>query len=129
MDQSTTIADTPITFPEAKPIDLCSWNECLLGHRWSPSLAVAKCPGCGGQILAVQKTNCPVCNEPVTKTSLRSDFVGRGAGVSPRCLGQKPLGESVDLEMERVEWQQVVKSPIEVFEDRRVKERNGESKG
>lgn len=85
--------------------DPCSFNECRSGHRWPAVMAVTRCPGCTGGVLAVQKTNCPFCNEPVIRTILRSDFLPRGAGVGARCQGAKLGGESLDVEMIRSEWQ------------------------
>lgn len=97
-------------FPETDPPPAqapCSYNQCLSGHIWPAILALAKCPGCTGGVLAVQKTNCPFCNEPITRTVLRSDFVPRGGGVIGRCLGQTGMGETLDIEMVRTEWKSV----------------------
>lgn len=85
----------------------CSFNECLSGHIWPAILALSRCPGCTGGVVAVQKTNCPFCNEPITRTVLRSDFVPRGGGVTARCQGTPGIGESLDVEMIRTQWQEI----------------------
>lgn len=90
--------------PQASP---CSYNTCLSGHIWPAVLAVTRCPGCTGGVVAVQKVNCPFCNEPIVQTTLRSDFVPRGGGVVARCAGLVGPGESLDIEIKRNEWQQV----------------------
>lgn len=90
---------------EPPPTSLpCSWNRCLSGHTWPVTLAVAPCPGCKASMIAVQKTACPFCNEPIVATSLRSDFLVRGAGVSSRCTGAHMPGESLDIELARTQW-------------------------
>lgn len=97
-------------FPEIESpprLNPCSYNQCLSGHIWPAMLALAKCPGCTGGVIAVQKTNCPFCNEPVTRTVLRSDFIPRGGGVVARCTGQSGMGESVDVDLQRTEWQEI----------------------
>lgn len=104
----------------------CSHNECLAGHRWPAILALATCPGCTTPILAVQKTQCPYCNEPIQRTILRSDFVPRGTGIAPRCKGVSPMGESLDIEMTRKGWQEAEAS-TEPFLVREAKERQKET--
>jgi len=98
-----------VPFPEveAPPTRLpCSYNECLAGHKWPAQLALANCPGCTGGILAIQKTNCPFCNEPITRSVLRSDFIPRGGGVTARCQGVTGIGESLDIDMCRTSWRE-----------------------
>lgn len=105
----------------------CSYNECLSGHRWPPSAIIAKCGGCGSASLAVQKVQCPFCNEPVVRTVLRSDFLPRGAGMAQRCRGQQPFGETLDLVLERQGWQEVAApggekaAGCEAFEEREAR--------
>ena len=93
---------TDATAPELQP---CSYNECLTGHKWPAVLALAKCPGCSSAVQAVQKTNCPFCNEPIIRTVLRSDFLPRGGGVVARCQGQVMPGDSLDIQLQRTSWQ------------------------
>ncbi len=100
----------------------CSYNECLSGHKWPQIILIAKCEGCGGPVLAIQKTQCPFCNEPTVKTQLRSDFLPRGAGVARRCLGEGVNGESLDLEMLRTAWQ-TDEAGFKDFETKRAAER------
>lgn len=88
-------------FPAPPVIQPCSWHECARGHRWPPDIVVAKCPGCGGSYLAIRQQACPFCNEPVVNVQLRVDFVPSGSGPIPRCKGAKPLGESIDLTIQR----------------------------
>ena len=87
------------SFPTKDPIELCSWNLCSSGHKWKPTVAITDCPGCQGPILLVRMENCPYCNEPVEKFSLRADHIVKG--VSKRCHGEKVAGESSDIEMTR----------------------------
>ena len=94
-------------FPTEQPLKLCSWNQCTRGHQWMPVMALAKCPGCGAQALMVKMQNCPFCNEPATKMSLRSDYLASAAGVPQRCKGQTPIGESMDVEFVRHGWQEI----------------------
>lgn len=99
---------TPVEelFPSSPPHQGCSWNRCTGGHKWPVTLLVAKCPGCGGAVLAVKKENCPYCNEPTKEMSLRSDYLPRGTGVAPRCKGVPVPGDSLDITLERTHWQE-----------------------
>jgi hypothetical protein len=96
-----------IEWPKAKLSKLCSWAECPAGHTWKPTLALVDCPSCQGPSLMGKMENCPVCNEPTKRISLRHDYVPGGAGVAKRCEGQKPSGESVDIVLERSHWVEV----------------------
>lgn len=82
----------------------CSWNECTSGHRWPPTVVTGVCPGCNSTMIAFKQENCPFCNEPMTKTSVRADFVPRGTGITRRCHGQLPPGESIDIDLQRNSW-------------------------
>lgn len=93
--------DQPALFAPAPKLTPCSWNECLAGHRWPVAVVVAKCPGCGGAMLAIRQENCPFCNEPVRASAFRADIVPAGAGAVPRCQGAKPYGDTRDLILER----------------------------
>jgi hypothetical protein len=98
-------ASAPIEFPPpTKEITPCSYGECSMGHRFPPTMAVGKCQGDQAPILAIMKVNCPTCNEPTVKMSIRCDVVPRGAGVAMRCQGQMPFGESIDIGFELNEW-------------------------
>ncbi len=103
--------------------EVCSYHVCLAGHKWPMTLAVTKCPGCASSLLAVQKTQCPFCNEPCVRSVLRSDFVVRGGGISARCTGQ-PVQESLDIEMARSSWEQA-EATAEPFLVREAREREG----
>lgn len=70
----------------------------------------------------MQKTNCPMCNEPIGRTVLRSDFVPRGAGVAARCSGQSGVGETLDLEITRDGWLKEQEG-FRDFESKRAEER------
>ena len=94
-------------FGETKPTVLCTWSECIRGHRWVPVMALVKCSGCEGPSLMVKMQNCPYCNEPVARMSLRSDHLPSGQGVAKRCKGEKPAGESITIEMKRELWKEV----------------------
>lgn len=94
-------------FPDSPSRTLCSWNECLSGHRWPPTILGAPCKACTVSVIALKKENCPFCNEPVVRTSLRVDMVPRGGGIATRCTGQEVVGETVDILLERTEWKEV----------------------
>jgi hypothetical protein len=104
--------------PDPKP---CSWNECTQGHRWTPTILGAPCNGCRVTTIAVKKENCPFCNEPPIRTSLRIDFVPRGGGISMRCKGQEVQGESVDVMLERTQWREV-QEKYKTFEEKQQEE-------
>lgn len=95
-------------FGPPPPTQVCSLNECVNGHKWPPSFALAKCPGCQAPVLAVRMEQCPVCNEPVRKLSMRVDHslmiepaAGRAAPTAPACQGIAGLNEVTLVEMER----------------------------
>lgn len=102
----TDSASNPPLFPPSDPpqTPLCSYNECLSGHQSPAILLAARCPGCAGSYLAIQKAQCPYCNEPIVRTMLRSDYVPRGSGATRRCQGQPAQGESLDIELSRTAW-------------------------
>jgi hypothetical protein len=96
-------------FPPPASMEMCSWNECLAGHKWLATVAIAPCPSCKASVLAVKKENCPYCNEPVSKMSLRSAHIPRGGGLAGRCVGQVGVGEEVDILLERTHWEDAEK--------------------
>lgn len=83
---------------------------------WPAILAVGACPGCTGSVLAVQKTNCPFCNEPAIRSVLRSDFIPRGMGLVGRCKGQNVIGESLDIELIRGGWKEAERTELTFLE-------------
>jgi len=108
-------ASIPVmNFPEMVKIEPCSSNECANGHRWPPQLAIANCPGCGGQILMVRMINCPVCNEPTKKFRMRTDHASTGFGIAALCRGHVGQAESNQIEMERKHTEQVMENWDEV---------------
>lgn len=94
------------SFGATAKIEPCSANECGNGHRWSPQMALAQCPGCGSQILMLRMIQCPICNQPTVKTYYRSDHTVQGFGIAALCRGQKTLAESTRIEMTRNHSQQ-----------------------
>lgn len=72
----------------------CSRHACVAGHEWSPKLAIVQCPGCNEQMLAMLMSNCPICNEPVAKTFIRTDHLPHGGAITPICKGSESLAES-----------------------------------
>jgi hypothetical protein len=88
-------------FGEVVRIEPCTKNECSNGHKWPAQLALASCPGCGGQILMVRMINCPVCNEPTEKFTMRTDHTNQGLGIAALCRGQQGAAESNVIEMKR----------------------------
>ncbi len=125
----TNLPSPPTTSPEAPEVlggvfpspsiqTWCSWNECLAGHRWVVTMVAAQCPGCKSPILAVRKENCPYCNEPVGKVSLRSDHLPPAGGVATRCSGQIGNGETLDIVLERTHWKEA-QDAATLFEERK----------
>ena len=112
-----------VVFTEPPCPKFCSFNECKAGHRWPPTAALVPCPGCGAHDFAVQKTNCPFCNEPIVRTVLRSDFIPKGGGVAARCQGAAVLGETLDIEMVRQETPRIESSPVVGFLQKQALER------
>lgn len=113
-----------VPFPLEDPMETplpCSWNLCTSGHRWNPIMVLVGCPACGSQLLAVQNTQCPWCNEPCIKTSLRSDFLVKGAGVASRCTGVQPQGDSLDIELTRTSWS-TSETTMKTFDQKTLKE-------
>ena len=100
-------ATPEIPWAEAKQLRPCSWAECGQGHQWRPTLALTECAGCGSPTLMAKQENCPFCNEPTLRISLRHDVIPRGGGVAKRCEMQKPQGESLDIILERILWKEV----------------------
>lgn len=88
-------------FGEVVKIEPCTKNECANGHKWPAQMALANCPGCGAQLLMVRMINCPVCNEAVTKFTLRSDHTSQGFGIAAICRGQSGPAETNYIEMKR----------------------------
>ena len=105
-----TLPETPtgptVEFETPKGVKPCSWSECRNGHQWRPSFALVDCGGCGSPTLMGKMENCPFCNEPTLRVSLRHDHIPTGAGVAQRCKGQKPMGEGLDIILERVHWRE-----------------------
>lgn len=88
-------------------LEPCSWNKCTNGHTWPVGLAVARCGGCGGLILAIKMEQCPICNEPTEKTKFRSDHLPQGAKVVASCRGEQSVAEQGDIELERRHYKEV----------------------
>ena|SRR2546427_38468 len=106
--ENTFDAGPKASFPEVVKIEPCSSNECPNGHKWPPQLAIANCPGCGGQILMVRMINCPICNEPTKVFRLRTDHTGQAMGIAAACRGQKGMAESNLIEMTRNAAEQTI---------------------
>lgn len=95
--------------PEAQTVDFgtpphrepCSWNECSKGHKFSPIVQVAGCPGCGGPLVIVKMVNCPLCNEPVSKLTLRTEHIPQGGQIQPMCAGGASLNEVDQIVLNR----------------------------
>lgn len=88
-------------FGEVIRVEPCTKNECSNGHKWPAQMALANCPGCGGHILMIRMVNCPVCNEPTEKFTLRTDHTSQGFGIAAICRGQQGAAESNIIEMKR----------------------------
>lgn len=79
----------------------CSENVCSKGHKWIPTVGIAKCPGCQAPVLMVLMENCPWCAEPVEGLKLRTDHAARGLGVAMACKGQLGSAEMGVIELRR----------------------------
>jgi hypothetical protein len=79
-------------FGDTVLIEPCSECVCSQGHKWAPQLALAKCPGCSSQVLALRLINCPVCNEPQKSIKFRTDHVVGAPNIVAACRG--PVGAS-----------------------------------
>ena len=95
------------SFPEVVKIEPCTRNECVNGHKWPAQLAIASCTGCGAPMLMVRMVNCPVCNEVVSKFTLRTDHTSQGFGIAAICRGQHGPAETNFIEMTRNAAQEV----------------------
>lgn len=94
--------------PEQPKIIPCSSVICARGHEWLAQMQIAKCRGCNSDVLAIRVINCPVCNEPAEKFSLRLDQVATvpalqtGMQITPICRGaQSGAIHTGVLELER----------------------------
>lgn len=114
-------AEGVVRFPEAKTVELCSYNECAGGHKWKVAVLSAECRGCGGAVFAVKMENCPVCNEPVEKCKLRLDHISSGMQISKVCLGEPSPGEVGHVELTREHAKNVEERATE---EKRVKHEN-----
>lgn len=111
MSEEAVVGGNVVKFPEPPPSELCSWNECLRGHRWPVTLALAKCGGCGGQVLATKMENCPTCNEPTRETGIRVDHLAPGGPMVKFCKGEPSPGEVIQLRVVREHWKQMEEAP------------------
>ena len=100
MTDSAPMGEIPFV-PTPNVEGVCSWVECSNGHRWVPEVAISRCRGCKGPIVALRMVGCPVCNEPASKHGLRVEHIVDGAWLGRACMGEKGLGEGSFME---VEW-------------------------
>lgn len=112
MSEEIVVGKNEVKFPEVPVVELCSWNECLRGHRWPITLALAKCGGCGGAVLATKMENCPMCNEPTKESAVRVDHLAPGGPVVKFCAGEASPGEVIQLKFERAHWKQMEGAPV-----------------
>lgn len=82
----------------------CGWHECENGHIWPPMIAIVQCGACKGPIVAVKVQNCPICNEPITRTRLRVEHTSEAMGFPNRCMGQQGLGHAHETLIDLKEW-------------------------
>lgn len=90
-----------VDFGERPAPTPCSFNECINGHRFPPLIQIGKCPGCGSPIIAVKMVNCPICNEPVGRLSVRQEHVPQGGQILPLCAGSPTLNDVMQLDIHR----------------------------
>ena len=72
--------------------DQCSTQYCQNGHNWSPQLALPHCNECRHPLVALRQVNCPVCNEPVTRTRLRIDHLAGTHPITKTCIKEYHAG-------------------------------------
>lgn len=105
---STNSPDSPDSTAPAKTLP-CSFFSCANGHLWPPEGGFVQCPGCRGPVITLRFRNCPVCNEPGIKWTLRVDRVPVGPGKQPliaaKCRGQEGPAETQYVEFRMVEEQ------------------------
>lgn len=111
MSEEAKVEVNQIKFPQSKEVQLCSWNECLSGHRWPITLALAKCGGCGGMVLATKMENCPRCNEPVKECGIRVDHLAPGGPIVKFCHHEPSPGEVCEMKLTREHWTQMEQAP------------------
>jgi len=102
MENPQTIAENPPEtglFPETRVLQPCSANFCANGHSWRPTLAIAQCPGCTAPVIARKMENCPICNEPVERVSIRFDHIPAKSGIARLCYGDAQRGESTAVDL------------------------------
>jgi hypothetical protein len=90
---------------EKKTENRCSVAVCTNKHEWPLQLALAKCPGCNGFVVARKLENCPNCNEPAEWIELRVDHLA-GNQVGPACKGTIYSGYSGIVRLERTKGEQ-----------------------
>lgn len=73
-------------------------------------MALVACPGCKEQLLAMMMVNCPVCNEPVAKTEIRSDHMPQGGAITPICRGSASLADITTIVLEHTHAQRIAES-------------------
>jgi len=105
---STTDEVFEVQFPDLPSLE-CGGNSCTNGHRWQVIGQLTSCPGCGGGVVIVKMSNCPICNEPSLGVNLTTVFVPSKTILSP-CKEKKELSngrpkqqqqESVEVQIER----------------------------
>ena len=90
----------------SKPlIGRCSYAVCSNRHQWPITLALGKCPGCQGLVIARKLENCPNCNEPADFIDLRIDHMS-GNQIGPACQGTIYSGYSGNIRLERTKGEQ-----------------------
>ena len=83
----------------------CSVAVCSNRHQWPLTIALGKCPGCGGLVVARKLENCPNCNEPADFIDIRIDHMA-GNQIGPACQGTIYSGYSGNIRLERTKGEQ-----------------------
>lgn len=100
LESQASAISTESIFPE-QPQNLCTFNSCPAGHIWPAVMAITKCPGCSQAVLAIKMLNCPICNEPTSKTVLRTDHMPHGGALTAICRGASSLADVGQIELLR----------------------------
>ena len=67
-------------------------------------------------MMAMLMSNCPICNEPTSKSYLRIDHLPQGGSITPICKGSETLAESTMVTLEHTHYAVVE----EAYKDREV---------
>lgn len=101
------MSDNPTKTPTKPRHNQCSYQQCPNGHTWAAQLALPHCQKCQNPLIALRMTNCPVCNEVVSKTFLRIDHLGGAHPITKTCENEFHVGPEyifVEIDHQHTSW-------------------------